>query len=36
MPETTAIQWQHDADAAREKAREANHPVLVYFSAAPA
>jgi hypothetical protein len=36
MPETTTVQWQHDADAALEKARETNRPVLIYFSAAPA
>ena len=36
MPETTTVQWQHDADAALEKARETNRQVLIYFSAAPA
>ncbi len=36
MPETTSIQWQHDADAALEEARNASRPVLIYFSAAPA
>jgi len=36
MPETTTVQWQHDADAALEKARETKRPVLIYFSAAPA
>jgi len=35
MPETTSIQWQHDADAALEEARRTNRPVLIYFSAAP-
>lgn len=35
MPETTSIQWQHDVDAALDEARRTNHPVLIYFSAAP-
>jgi len=36
MPETTSIQWQHDADAALEDARRTDRPVFIYFSAAPA
>jgi hypothetical protein len=35
MPETMAIQWQHDADAALDEARRTNRPILIYFSAAP-
>jgi hypothetical protein len=36
MPDTTAIQWQHDADAALEDAKRANRPIVIDFTAAPA
>lgn len=32
---TMAIQWKHDLDAALQRARDAEKPILLDFSAAP-
>ena len=36
MPATEEITWTKDVDAALEKARQENRPLLLDFTAAPA